>query len=207
MKIGFIGGGKLALNLISFMQKIPSFEIAIVADIYRDAPALQFAATNQIRITTNVSDVFSVSDLDWLIETTGKKPEVMSLINDNKSAKTILFDSDIATTMFTIFSKIIEHEFKTIEDSFVGNIKEIKNSITDFANITKSIDILSINASIEAARAGEAGKGFAVVASSIKDLVKNSRDTLQYTKSGLEKLTMIHKDMEKIRSELNNEEE
>jgi len=206
MKIGFIGGGKFAYTLMSFIEKIPAFEIVIIADVFRDAPAMKHAMENKIRTSTNIMDVINHPEIECLIEVTGKRGEVMDKISANLSDKVIFIDTDIASVMFTIFSKIIENEFQNLEESFMANIKDIENAISDFATITKSIDILSINASIEAARAGDAGKGFAVVASSIKDLVKNSRDTLQYVKSVLEKLTLVHKDMQEIRSTMNEDE-
>lgn len=201
-KIAFVGGGNTALKFIKFIQKVPEFEIAIVTDISRDAPAMRYASEKHIRISTNNMDAVKFPDINVLIEMTGKNPEVINLIHQNLDEKVTFFDSDQADVLFKIFSNVIDTQFQLLEERFLKNIKDMEKSITDFHNITKNIDILAINASIEAARAGEAGKGFAVVAFNIKDLVKNSRDTLQYVKSVLEKLTHIHKDMKETRTSL-----
>ena len=202
MKIAFVGGGDATLAFLKFFEKIPSAEVMIVTDEFRDAPALRYAAERQIRISTSYIDAIKHPELDLLIEIADSRGDILALIREHLPKRTTLITSDQARVVYHLLSSVIEGEFSAIEDRFMRNIKDMKKSIADFSTITKNIDILAINASIEAARAGEAGKGFAVVASSIKDLVKNSRDTLQYVRSVLEKLTLIHKDMQDTRKAL-----
>ncbi|HSA32306.1 MAG TPA: methyl-accepting chemotaxis protein [bacterium] len=205
-KVAFIGGGEMTLAFLRFFERTPGIEVVMVTDEFRDAPALRYAAEHQVRISTNIMDAIRYPEIDLIIELTDNRAEVLSVINDNLSPRTTLLTHRHARIMYDLLATIIENEFATIEDRFMLNIKDIKKSITDFAAITKNIDILAINASIEAARAGETGKGFAVVANSIKDLVKNSRDTLQHVRSVLEKLTLIHKNMQETRGALKTKE-
>ncbi|HOW51824.1 MAG TPA: methyl-accepting chemotaxis protein [bacterium] len=203
MKIAFVGGGDATLAFLKFLEKIPgAAEVMIVTDEFRDAPALRYAAERQLRVSTNHLDALKQPDLDVLFEIADSRADILALIREHLPKRTTLITSDQARVLYRLLSAVIEGEFSSIEERFMHNIKDIKKSIADFSTITKNIDILAINASIEAARAGEAGKGFAVVASSIKDLVKNSRDTLQYVRSVLEKLTLIHKDMQDTRKAL-----
>ena len=206
-KIAFVGGAEQTLAFLRFLEKVPSVEVVIVTDEFRDAPALRYAAERQIRISTNHLDAVRYPEVDVLIEMVESRPDILPLIRENLSKRAMLITNDQARFLYMLLSALIEGEFSAIEERFMRNIKDIQKSISDFAAITKNIDILAINASIEAARAGEAGKGFAVVASSIKDLVKNSRDTLQYVRSVLEKLTLIHQDMQETRKRLKRPEE
>ncbi len=205
--IGLIGGSKSCLSFIKFLKKVPDIEVAVVTDTNRESVAMKYAADEQLRTTTNLLEALNVPELNCILNLSEKNLSVSETIEKNLPPNVLFIDREASDLIRLIFSGIIDTEFKSLEESFMTNIKDIQKSITDFASITKNIDILAINASIEAARAGEAGKGFAVVASSIKDLVKNSRDTLQYVKTALQKMTVIHKDMKSTREELKEEEE
>lgn len=65
--------------------------------------------------------------------------------------------------------------------------------VTSISEITKQIQMLSLNASIEAARAGEHGKGFAVVAGEVRKLSELSRIATQQIE---EHLLTIQRDTE-----------
>ena len=67
-------------------------------------------------------------------------------------------------------SNVIE-ELSNASDK-IGEISQLIGSIAEQTNL------LALNATIEAARAGEAGKGFAVVANEIKELAKQTGDSV-----------------------------
>ena len=84
---------------------------------------------------------------------------------------------------------------------FKEEFEKVKAETGMITGITSQTNLLALNASIEAARAGEAGRGFAVVATEINDLAKSSRETVESSNQGQEK---IEKAMRAINAEANN---
>ncbi len=69
-----------------------------------------------------------------------------------------------------------------VSQEVIKILAESSNKIATLSNLIRSIaeqtNLLALNATIEAARAGEAGKGFAVVANEVKDLAKQTGDSV-----------------------------
>lgn len=76
----------------------------------------------------------------------------------------------------------------------------IGDVVQGIAEITKQIQMLSLNASIEAARAGEHGRGFAVVAGEVRKLAEQSRES---TEKISEFLTRLREEMQRSVSSMN----
>jgi methyl-accepting chemotaxis protein len=65
-------------------------------------------------------------------------------------------------------------------------VASVLNIITSIANKT---NLLALNATIEAAHAGESGKGFAVVANEVKELAKQTSDSVDQIKKLIEEIS------------------
>ncbi|AKG33729.1 methyl-accepting chemotaxis protein [Paenibacillus durus] len=66
--------------------------------------------------------------------------------------------------------------------------QKIGDIVQGISEITKQIQMLSLNASIEAARAGEHGRGFAVVAGEVRKLSEQSREATEQIREFLLRL-------------------
>ncbi|WP_411349366.1 methyl-accepting chemotaxis protein [Paenibacillus sp. WLX2291] len=70
----------------------------------------------------------------------------------------------------------------------INRSEAISQILLSIGEITKQIQMLSLNASIEAARAGEHGRGFAVVAAEVRNLADQSRGAAQQIESALQSI-------------------
>ncbi|RUM87900.1 MAG: hypothetical protein DSZ23_05135 [Thermodesulfatator sp.] len=86
--------------------------------------------------------------------------------NTSKSREMALDASDRAAEAEDIIKHLSEVSDK------IGEISQLIGSIAEQTNL------LALNATIEAARAGDAGKGFAVVANEVKELAKQTGDSV-----------------------------
>ncbi|MEM9429472.1 MAG: methyl-accepting chemotaxis protein [Pseudomonadota bacterium] len=62
------------------------------------------------------------------------------------------------------------------------------NTVSKLNDLTRSIQMIAINASIEAGRAGEAGRGFYVIANEIRELSSNAQSAVDGVSKGLQRL-------------------
>lgn len=111
--------------------------------------------------------------------------------------------NDIAQSAVEQMRQVAEASMKSLEQFRIMNerslqIGEVVQGITE---ITKQIQMLSLNASIEAARAGEHGRGFAVVAGEVRKLSEQSKES---NKQIREFLLSLQEDMNRSVEEMNH---
>jgi methyl-accepting chemotaxis protein len=111
--------------------------------------------------------------------------------------------NDIAQSAVQQMRQVEQASVQSLEQFRIMNerslmIGEVVQGITE---ITKQIQMLSLNASIEAARAGEHGRGFAVVAGEVRKLSEQSKDSNEQIR---EFLLGLQEDMNHSVSEMNH---
>lgn len=65
------------------------------------------------------------------------------------------------------------------------SMKVIETAISEIDHISRSVNLISLNASVEAARAGEAGRGFAVIAAEIQELSAKAQAAVKNVRARL----------------------
>lgn len=111
--------------------------------------------------------------------------------------------NDIAQSAVEQMRQVQQASVKSVEQFRIMNerslqIGEVVQGITE---ITKQIQMLSLNASIEAARAGEHGRGFAVVAGEVRKLSEQSKESNEQIR---EFLLSLQEDMNHSVKEMNH---
>ena len=82
------------------------------------------------------------------------------------------------TKEISMQARIDADETQKIIADLVNSSHRIEEVSKLIGSIAEQTNLLALNATIEAARAGEAGKGFAVVANEVKELAKQTSDSI-----------------------------
>lgn len=125
---------------------------------------------------------FSAAFDDLIEDTEASSEKIANVIIDAYAMAFALFEGDFKELLAMLnadLEKIRQQRSEVASDT----TRAAQGSMKRIADISRSVRLISLNASVEAARAGDAGRGFAVIAAEIKSLAESidavSRDAHQ----------------------------
>ncbi|WP_027340583.1 methyl-accepting chemotaxis protein [Halonatronum saccharophilum] len=213
IKLGIIGGGEIGKSLLEIFLKMDSIKVKYVADIDEGAPAMELARDCGIEWTLNMMEVIEDRSLDLILEVTGVA-EVLEKIEENKGQNTEFISGEGSFLVFNIIeeynqmkgqilNEVIKH-LNDIHQEIEGDSQRVNTLLAQIEKITKSLNMLALNASIEAVKAGDRGKGFSVVANEVKKLSNQSNILVQDIEEVNKNIINLNGNITDIVDELSN---
>lgn len=91
---------------------------------------------------------------------------------------------------------------QTVMEKLTNSAQKVNSISNIIGQIASQTNLLALNATIEAARAGEAGKGFAVVANEVKELAKQTAQSVQEIENIVKEIQSDCLDAQKVADEI-----
>jgi len=180
----------VATFINAFIRRM-RFLIAKIAEQAHDVKAQADSMTDTAKHLAHTSE--------HIAEKASEVTEASEIANENVTAVAAAMEemsaavSEIAQNTNNARDIAQKAKEQTISaDKVIENLANAAEKIGEMSKLIGSIaeqtNLLALNATIEAARAGEAGKGFAVVANEVKELAKQTSDSVSQIDSIVQEL-------------------
>ena len=180
----------VATFINAFIRRM-RFLIAKIAEQSNDVKAQADSMTDTAKHLAHTSE--------HIAEKASEVTEASEIANENVTAVAAAMEemsaavSEIAQNTNNARDIAQKAKEQTISaDKVIENLANAAEKIGEMSKLIGSIaeqtNLLALNATIEAARAGEAGKGFAVVANEVKELAKQTSDSVSQIDSIVQEL-------------------
>ncbi|MCM2280190.1 MAG: hypothetical protein NDJ89_19150 [Oligoflexia bacterium] len=174
--VGFVGGGKGALELLRVLSQSPLVQVIFVCDRSSSAPGIEFARSHQIPTTSELREDY-LRDVNFVFEVTGV-PAVMEQLRTKIDPHKIIA-SEIAFLLFKVMAdhtrqlnSQINQEIHGISGQITHNTEQTRAILENIRSISSELKIISLNMSVEAARLGSQAAGFTIIATKVQESVQ-----------------------------------
>jgi ornithine cyclodeaminase/alanine dehydrogenase-like protein (mu-crystallin family) len=180
-RIGIVGGGADAKELVRLFANIQLVQVAYVTDPNPNAPAMTLAKKFGIKTITKVDSVVKNDPVDFIFDAT-ESEETRQLIHDNAtqgnvvSSQTAMMINEVLKEHRRQANKQVFDDLSSIRHQIDSNVRDVSKTLHGIEKISNELEVLAINAGIQASRAAQFGKGFAVVAGEVKSTARVARD-------------------------------
>lgn len=138
VRVAIVGAGRGGSSVFRTLYTMEHIEIAGVADIDADAPAMILAREAGIFTTASLEDICALPNLNIIVEATGLG-EVQNAIREMKQPLTSLMEAEVANMMMSVIE----------EKERLAEIKKLKSELDAiFDSVQEAIEVADTEGSI-----------------------------------------------------------
>ena len=180
-RIGIVGGGPAAKELVRMFANTELTQIAYVTDPNPNAPGMSMAKKQGVKTLTKIESAVKNDPVDFIFDTTDSEETRQSIVDNMVSGEVVGFQ--MATMINEVLkerrneaNKQVFSDLSSIRHQIDSNVRDVSKTLHGIEKISNELEVLAINAGIQASRAAQFGKGFAVVAGEVKSTARVARD-------------------------------
>jgi len=177
MNVIFVGGGRVAKELLDVFSGDEEVKILSVIDLDNDAVGMIRARELGIATSNSMEQVIQRPEVSVILEVTGSikvRQEIVGMIREDQdiiSAGAARMMNNFLTRQAKMKNLSIADEISSLKSHMGTTINTIDEVAEEIEKILKDNRVLAFNARIEATRLGEAGAAFSIIGEKLQDLI------------------------------------